>query len=55
MEYNLFMTESEKRSMCFKLMVKAVKAVPDKKYTIRDLKEGAKVIYEFIFNKDSHK
>jgi hypothetical protein len=51
-EYNLFMSESEKNSMCFDLMVKAVEAVPDKKYSIRDLKDGAKIIYEFIFNND---
>ena len=46
------MTESEKHSMCFELMVKAVEAVPDRKYSIRDLKEGEKIIYEFIFNND---
>jgi hypothetical protein len=46
------MTESEKRSMCFELMVKAVEAIPNKKYSIRDLKDGANIIYEFIFNKN---
>jgi hypothetical protein len=45
------MTESEKRSMCFELMVKAVQAIPDKIFSIKDLKDGAKIIYEFIFNK----
>jgi hypothetical protein len=51
-EYNFFMTESEKRSMCFELMTKAVEAVPGRKYSIKDLKDGAKIIYEFIFGKD---
>jgi hypothetical protein len=45
------MTESEKYSMCFELMIKAVEAVPNRKYSTRDIKDGAKIIYEFIFNK----
>jgi hypothetical protein len=52
MEYNLFMSESEKRSMCFELMIKAVKAIPDKKYSVRDLDDGAEIIYEYIFDND---
>jgi hypothetical protein len=46
------MTEREKRSMCFELMVKAAQAVPDRKYSTRELKEGARVIYEFVFGKE---
>jgi hypothetical protein len=52
MDYNLFMTESEKRSLCFELMVKAVGAMPNRFFNARDLAEGAKVIYEYIFGDD---
>jgi hypothetical protein len=52
MDYNVFMSESEKRSLCFELMVKAVGAMPDRIFYARELAEGAKVIYEYIFGDD---
>jgi hypothetical protein len=52
MKHHIFMSEAEKKNECRELILSAYLVYPGLSFTKSDIKEGAELLYNYIYGKD---